>query len=455
MPNGINGILASHMGVGRTIGFLFGLAVLSGVAITVRSSAPDHHIPTVWTFSPAHADQLRATATGSAPVDVSLLAARALDIRLQSLQRSGEATHVPELVEIEIGSVGKYFSGSADNVPFVPLTDRLRASGWLDHISPSRLAAWSKDGQIFGLPLDVHPVSLTYRKDLLAAAGIDLMIVTTWRELHDRCLAFERVERDAGRRTRAIQLPSGSADVLSMMLQQRGVQLVDAQDKPNLIDPRVADTLIRYAQLVAGPRRVSADASPGPGRWADDLARGDVAIAMTPDWALADLRRTSVSLDGKLAMRRLPVFDPSDAPTASWGGTMVAIPRVCPDPDAAWALLEQLYLSESARQVRAKDDILPAVVDWWDNTTQPVGDPLYAGQPIRSLYATLARQLPARVVTPFTGMATSALSLVLYRTTAAIERGDADEQVIDQVHQWLAEANADLQRRIGFANLGR
>ena len=38
----------------------------------------------------------------------------------------------------------------------------------------SRLAPWSKGGHLFGLPLDVHPVSITYRRDLYEQAGVDL-----------------------------------------------------------------------------------------------------------------------------------------------------------------------------------------------------------------------------------------------------------------------------------------
>ena len=47
-----------------------------------------------------------------------------------------------------------------------------------------------------GLPRDVHPVTLTYRADLFAEAGVDLETPTpghdfvTWGDFHDRCLRF-------------------------------------------------------------------------------------------------------------------------------------------------------------------------------------------------------------------------------------------------------------------------
>ena len=44
----------------------------------------------------------------------------------------------------------------------------------MDKIVAARLAPWSKDGVIFGVPHDVHPVAIAYRDDLFREAGIDL-----------------------------------------------------------------------------------------------------------------------------------------------------------------------------------------------------------------------------------------------------------------------------------------
>ncbi|HEV7299403.1 MAG TPA: extracellular solute-binding protein [Tepidisphaeraceae bacterium] len=441
---------------GWILPLLTATAIVSGVAVLLRPTRDDR--PTeVWTFSPAHARELSQVAaeidTATRPAVVTL-AARAMDVRLQSLRASERGS--PELVELEIGAIGKYFRGRASDVPFVPLTDRLRATGWLDRLSPARLKAWTHDGEVFAVPLDVHPVSLTYRKDLFDAADIDLATATTWPQLHALCLKFEAFERANGRPTRALQLPGGSSDALMMMLQQRGIDPIDAQHRVHLADPRVAATIAFYAQLIAGERKISADPTPGPGRWVDDLASGHVAAALTPDWALADLARASDALTGKLAMMPLPRFDPTDAPTASWGGTAVAIPRSVADPDRAWRMIEQLYLCDAARQVREREStILPAITDWWDDIGPP--NAMYPSQSPAVVYERLARQLPPRTITPFNAMASSALSLVLYRTTAAVQASGGsltDAQLQAQVQRWLNDAAADLQSRIAFATLG-
>ncbi len=435
------------------IGLLAIIAAISGVALYASREESDSRKAqsTVWTFSAAHAVDLNTLVSDD--VHVSLVPARAMDVRLTSMN-AADAQNAPDLVEIEIGSLGRHFRGTAADVPFLPLTDRLRKSGWYDRLSPQRLKAWSHDGEIFGVPLDVHPVVILYRQDLFDQARIDLTHVRTWEQLHASAIAFEGVMKSRQRPTRAMLLPKVSADVVLMMLQQRGVDPVDAQGIVHLTDRRVAGTIAFYASMVAGDLAVSTEPSPGPARWVDDLENGTTAMVIVADWAIEELQANSMpEFRYRLGVRRLPIFDSTDAPTASWGGTAVAIPRATTDPDGAWALLEQLYLSDAARSVRARAGRpLPAVVDWWP-TDAPASTDTFTTRTHREFTA-MAHQLPPRVVTPYTGMASGAISMVLYRATNAVEADMSDADLLAHIQQWLAEAQADLQSRIGFANLG-
>jgi arabinosaccharide transport system substrate-binding protein len=100
-----------------------------------------------------------------------------------------------------------------EDVGFLPLNGYLERSGRLAEILPSRLATWSKDGIIFGIPHDVHPVTITYREDLFREAGIDLASALTWTQFQDKCLAFQRYWAGRGMRYRhAMELHEGNAD---------------------------------------------------------------------------------------------------------------------------------------------------------------------------------------------------------------------------------------------------
>lgn len=455
--------------VGKPIGVMLLLALASGMVVFSRRPPPRSD-QVVWVFAESHARVYRgdneskdspgqpsliqhyAARTGRT-VQVDLLAQRALDTRLLSLFMSPDRSQTPDLAEVEISSVSKFFRLPVNEVGFLPLNKYLEESGLMNRLLPQRLSPWSKQGVIFGVPHDVHPVTITYRRDLFAQAGVDLASAGTWAEFQKRCLDYQRYWREHGDGKRwAVALPASSADDLVVMLLQRQVNLVDEDERPHLTDEKVARTLAFYAQLVAGRDRISASPSAGV-LWTRDLSQGDVAAAITPDWAIADLREYAPELSGKLAMMPLPRFDPDDSPTSTWGGTMIGIPRACPDPDAAWDLLKFLYFSPEALEARRRySTILPPDRKQWEAPEWHRPDAFFGGQKIGELYVELAERIPRRYVTPFSAMATSYLSAVLSRAVDQVnERGS--EGLAEACWRWLGEAQRQLEKRIEFGKV--
>jgi len=153
----------------------------------------------------------------------------------------------------------------------------------MDRIVRSRFSPWSKEGVIFGVPHDLHPCTLTYRKDLFDAAGGDLEPVRTWDQLQESCLKFQRYWGDHGHPRTALGLSSSAADMLMVMLRQQHVELVDEDFSLHLTDEKVVKTLCWYAQAVAGPMKIGGDLNPAAGQSAADLSAGDICGMITPD----------------------------------------------------------------------------------------------------------------------------------------------------------------------------
>lgn len=450
-------------GLGKPIAVLICLALLSGLAMIGHDPPPRADLR-VWTFAESHARTYRVgdhdtpaltelfeQRTGNS-VSVDLIAHRAMDIRLLSLfMNDTVGQEVPDLVEVEIGTVGKFFRSPVNEVGFLPLNDRLEREGLLDRIVRSRFAPWSKDGQIFGLPHDLHPVTLTYRADLYAEAGIDLDQVQTWAEFHEKGLRFVNYWRDRGVRGRwAIELPSTSADYLTVMLLQRGINVLNDRNEVLLADPRVAETIALYAPMVAGPRRIAGQATPGGVLWTQDFARGDLCATITPDWKVGYLRTFAAQVSGKVRMMPLPRFAPTDAPTSTWGGTMIAIPRRARDPDAAWELAKFLYLSREGLDARLRHTlIIPPLREQWDAPAYHTADPYFGGQKANELFVELADQIPPRYVTPFTALGTQSLATVLNRAVEYVE-ANGEAGLEEAVQRWLDEEADYLRRRVAF-----
>jgi len=443
--------------LGTPIFTLLLAAAAAGLVILGRPAAPRADL-VIWSFAEDRAGPQETSlleqfhARTGLTTNISVMGQAAENIRLASAFMSGSSgPSVPDLCEIEIDSIGQFLRPPTDDIGLLPLNDFLHQSGWDDRIIASRFAPWSKidprTGRriIYGIPQDVHPVTITYRKDLFDEAGIDPRQAATWSRFQELSLEFQTYWVNHGRPgRRAIALSNNSSDELVELLLQRHINLIDSSNDLHFTDPKLLQTLVFYAQMIAGPRAIAAEPSPGV-EWTEDFDRGDVCAICSPDWKADYLRQFTPDLADKVAMMPLPRFDPDDAPTSTLGGTMIGICRTCPNPQHAWQLLEFLFLSPQAHRaaVAAGDDVLPAIPEYWSDRAYhtPDGD----------LYVKLAPQIPARVVTPYTYQAELALAVVVHRAVEYLGTHGSDG-LNDACAVWLAEAQNDIHRRIEFGN---
>lgn len=448
--------------LGKPLLLMLVISVVTGLTILFRPADRPADL-TVWTFVDRHALSFRQSVepggesltdlfqreTGQS-VAVKLIGYSALNVRLNAVfDRDDPGPGVPDLVEIEIGTIGRYFRPPIGDIAFLPLNDRLQRDGLLDRLLPARMSPWTKQGVIFGVPRDVHPVSITYRRDLFDQAGIDLGSATTWPVFQDRCLAFQAYWAKQGKQIRAIEMQRAAGDAMDVLLLQQQINLLDDRNVSHFSDPRVAKTIAFYAQCVAGPKRIGGDSTPGPNGTIYDLSQGTLAAMITPDWVPNGIKTAAPALAGKLSMMPLPRFNPTDARTATRGGTMMGIPRHARDPEQSWRLLKTLYFSPEALKARQHyTAVLPPLRDAWQDPIWHTPEPFYGGQKINELYIELAAELPRRYVTPFTLMANQAVMTVAHRAVVAIENGESDLE--RKIAAWLVDAEKEVAVRMAF-----
>jgi len=144
----------------------------------------------------------------------------------------------------------------------------------------------------------------------------------------------------------------------------------------------------------------------------------------------------------------LPRFDPSDAPTATYGGTMIGILRSSKHKQEAWKLIEQLYFDAAAVEARRQvTHILPPIKTLWADASYRQPDEYFGGQHIDQMLIELAAQIPPRYVTPATKIASLYLVEVLTKATRYVEtRGTGGLEPACQ--KWLNGATAELALRM-------
>jgi multiple sugar transport system substrate-binding protein len=127
---------------------------------------------------------------------------------------------------------------------------------------------------------------------------------------------------------------------------------------------------------------------------------------------------------------------------------MIGITRDSKHHEDAWKLIQFLYFSQAGLDARLKvTNILPPVIDQWNDPRFHKEDPYFGGQKIDELYVDLARQIPRRYVTPVTPIAHSALGVVVNEAVRYV-RENGTEGLEAHCQHWLDLAAEDLSARI-------
>ena len=385
---------------GKAAFWIAALSLLSGLYLAFNPVPRKTTTLTMWTFAKPHAEAyLEAVpsfekANPGVKVDIQLVSYNATTQRLRAAFWSD--LDVPDLVEVEISAAGSFFRGTQENIGFVDLTDRIRAEGLQEAMVQARFAPYMSRGRIFGLPHDVHPVQIAYRRDIFEKEGVDVDAIRTWDD-------FVRVGRmlTIPNKRYMMELSDTGAGNFETFLFQRGGGYFDESGKCTMDDETAVRTMLQYVPLVAGPNKIGNDLGGGQilTRAVED---GYLLCLFCPDWRSKGLENDIAKMKGKMALMPLPAVAPGERRTSTWGGTMLGITKKSRNQDLAWKFAKHLYLNEKDLAERfAGTNILPPVRAVWDDPAFTRPNPYWSGQPLGTTYAKLAPEVPFQYGSPF------------------------------------------------------
>jgi len=303
---------------------------------------------------------------------------------------------VPDIVEVEISRAGSFFRGPVDDVGFLDLTPFIERDHLFDRMVRSRFAAYTNRGHVFGMPLDIHPVMLAYRRDLVEEAGVDVNSIDTWDD-------FVRVGRQLTRpgERYMIQMSSSGAGELEMMLFQRGGGYFDRDGNLIMDNALAVDTLKFYVRMVAGSNRIANELGSGS-VLTQAVEEGYFLFYVCPDWYSFVLQNDVPRMKGKMAFMPLPAWEPGGRRTSTLGGTMLGITKHCENPELAWEFATYLFHDRGRLAERfRKTNIIPPLKDAWDDPVYDEPRPYWSNQAIGRMYINLADQVPPQYTSPF------------------------------------------------------
>jgi len=367
---------------------------------------------TLWTFARTHALAYQKAVPSfeakhlDTKVDVQLVHGVAVTSRLRAAFWAD--LDLPDLVEVEISSAGTFFRGRLEDIGFIDLTPWLKRTGLYDRIVKTRFAPYTNRGRIFGLPHDVHPVMLAYRRDLFEELGIDPDGIETW----DDFIREGRRVTIPGKRY-MIQLSDSSAWSMEPFLFQREGGYFDADGKLIMDNEVAVETFKWYIPLVAGPSRIGIDIGGGD-IFTRSVEEGYFLSFTCPDWRSKFVEGEIPRMAGRMALMPLPAFEPGGRRTTTWGGTMIGVTKKCRNKKLALQLAAHLYLDREELAERFRElNILPPLKDAWNHPAYNEPRPYWSSQPIGALYARLAVHVPPQYTSPFIEVAKAEMGQVV------------------------------------------
>lgn len=424
------------------------LAIVSGIAISLTPPPKKSATLTFWTFAKPHYESyLKAVpafekAHPGVTVDLQLVANNGLAQRLQAAFQAD--LDVPDLCEIEISSAGSFFRGPVNHIGFVDLTDRLKKEGLLDRMVESRFSPYTSRGRIFGLPHDVHPVMLAYRRDIMEEAGIDVNSIKTWDD-------FIRVGQKLTipQKRYMLEMSSTGTDQLEAFLFQRDGGYFDKEGNLIFDNDVAVETLRWYVPLVAknSKTRIGNTLASSYGSVIAQGMLNDYFVCLVaPDWRTKGMETDIAGISGKMALMPLPAVEPGGRRTSTWGGTMLGITKHSQQQDLAWEFAKHLYLNDKDLAARFEGtNILPPVRSAWEEAPFKVRRPYWSGQALGEEYAKLAPDVPAQYTSPFISQAKSKLGAALIASVQYYERNG--EKGFDAFVRKTLKDRADEVRR--------
>lgn len=331
-----------------------------------------------------------------------------------------------DVVVVDVEKIGPFVASGG----LVNLSASFKADQYKDDFAPY---AWAQgqgaDGDVYGIPVDLGPGVMYYRRDLLKDTGENINeVIKDW----DSYIAYgEELKKNN------VYLIASAADVAQAIIfttvgDNEGLYF-DAKGEPIVTSPRFvkAFTIAKEIRDKGLDARITAWSN----EWYEGFRKGTFATQLSGAWLLGHLQNwIAPETSGKWGVENLP-----NGIYGSWGGSFLSIPKQSEHKEAAWKLI-QYMTTEREVQLKHFETIgaFPANKTTYDSPIFNEEIPFLGGQKARLLFADVANNI--KPVLPAKGD----------HVARAIILENALMQVLDEdrdIKEALAEAERLIKRR--------
>ncbi|MBD8068628.1 ABC transporter substrate-binding protein [Bacillus sp. PS06] len=213
-----------------------------------------------------------------------------------------------------------------------------------------------KDGNIMGLPWDIGPVAVYYRKDFFENAGVDPESIKTWDQYIEAAKKIQ--EANAGVNMFALGLSSDDiAEIYRMLLNQLGGHYYTEDGKIDFTDEASIQAAEMFKRFVDEGLVIDAPT------W-DDRIRAFVnsqnASVVFPVWYAGTIKTQAADQKGLWGLMPMPGFTEGGPNQSHSGGSTLAISSQSENKELAWRFIEYSLMTNEGQDVQMEYGLFPA-----------------------------------------------------------------------------------------------
>ena len=300
-----------------------------------ESSAPEGaQTVTFWTFQAAHQEFMENAAARwneqnpDRPIDFKAETLGYDDLHNNLLISLQTGTGAPDIVDIEISMYANFITGDEDSIPLLPLNSVIEPDK--DNLIMGRFDNYANHGNYYGVDYHVGAVALMYNKEIFENAGVDINSIVTWDDFKE---AGKVIREKTGKYIMACETTEHWT--YYPLITQQGSDFFDPKTGEVILDNQINIDTLQW--LLDGLDDDIFVEMPGgfchSEEWYAYMNEGNVGAIAIPLWYLNRFTDYMPDLNGKMAVRTMPVWEEGGANSAGLGGTGTSITNQAADPE--------------------------------------------------------------------------------------------------------------------------
>ncbi|PPS67320.1 MULTISPECIES: ABC transporter substrate-binding protein [Streptomyces] len=265
------------------------------------------------------------------------------------------------------------------------------ASADMDKYVPSAVSASSIGDKIYGVPVDVGPMVLFYRKDLFAKYGITKP-PATWAEY--KADAKKVAAADKGVKFGTV-LGDGNGMAAFTLQTGRSWYSTQGNSWTVSIDNPGTRKVAEFWQDLKDEGLVAKTGNAWDPQFNKASEAGKVLTFVNAAWAAGGIKSDLKDLAGKWRVAPMPTWEVGDGKSSSSGGSATSVMTGCKTPREAVQFADFLSSDPQAVKTGIESGLYPASKAGQEDPSLTGGDPFFGGQKVGDVYKASAAQVPS------------------------------------------------------------